>query len=124
MLRALLQWSTEALKGGRGTDYDGALRTLGEALPGLLRRYPGALLERDALVRNLVEQAAGRPALAAVFLEFYREVLGAGYRLVRDRLDVPGWVKTQGGGLTDPTAVARQFAPARQAAHVGAAARA
>ncbi len=111
MLRALLQWSTEALKGGRGQDYDATLQTLGEALPELLRRYPAALLERDALVRNLVEQAAGWPALAAVFLEFYREVLGVGYRLVRDRLDVPGWVKTQGGGLTDAAAVARRFGP-------------
>jgi len=111
MLRALLQWSTEALKGRRGEDYDVTLQTLGEALPELLRRYPAALLERDALVRNLVEQAAARPALAGVFLEFYRQMLGAGYRLVRDSLDVPGWVKTQGGGLTDPAAVAERFAP-------------
>ncbi len=110
LLRALLLWSTEALKGSHGDAYDETLAELATAFPALLGRYEAAFLERDGLVRNLVEQAVRRPALSAAYLELYRRALVAGYGLLRDRLDVPGWVETQGGGLTDPAAVARHFA--------------
>jgi len=109
LLRALLLWATEALKGSHGEAYEETLRGLAPDLSRLLDRYRRSFLERDVLVRNLVEQAVPRAALAAPFLELYRKVLVAAYGVVRDRLDVPGWVDTQGGGLTDPGAVARRF---------------
>jgi len=109
LLRGLFMWCTEALGGRHGSDYDDALETIGRALVRLLPRHPAAFLERDALLRNLVELAAERPALAPVFLELYREVLLAGYRQVRDHLDVPGWARGQKDGLTDPRVVAERF---------------
>ena len=67
-------------------------------------------MERDALVQDLVARAVERPSLSHVFLEFYRRVLVVAYREVQDHLDVPGWARTQGDGLTDAAAVAERFA--------------
>ena len=110
LLRALLMWCTEALDGRHGSAYDDALETIGRSLAGSLPRQGAAFLERDALLRNLVEKAAERPALAPVFSRLYREVLVASYREVREHLDVPDWAAGQGDGLTDAKAVARRFA--------------
>ena len=110
LLRGLLMWCTEALSGRYASAYDDALETIGRSLTGLLPPQRDAFLERDALLRNLVERTAGRPALAPVFSELYRETLTAGYRRVRDHLDVPGWAAGQGDRLTDPKLVAEGFA--------------
>jgi pyruvate,orthophosphate dikinase len=109
LLRALLTWSADALSGRRPDAYDRALEGLAGALGELLAEHEAAFLERDTLVRNLVRRAAARPALAAAYLALYRDTLAAGYRRVRDRLDVPAWALTQGEGLTDPGAVAGRF---------------
>ena len=109
LLRALLTWSTDVLSGRFRDEYDEPLAGLAEALAGLLPEHETAFLERDTLVRNLVQHAQERPGLAAGFLALYRELLGAGYRRVRDRLDVPAWARSQGEHLTDPGVVARQF---------------
>jgi pyruvate, orthophosphate dikinase len=111
LLRALLMWCTDAVAGQHGPSYDDTLVVLGASLTQLLPERTSAFLERDALLRHLVRRAAGRPALAADFLELYRLVLVAGYRVVGEHLDVSGWAKTQGReGLTDSAAVARRFA--------------
>jgi len=109
LLRSVLMWSTEALGGQYGDEYDDTLESLATALTRLLDEQAAAFFERDALVRNLVERAARRPALAASYLELFRRVLALGYRRMRDHLDVPDWAAGQGEGLTDPEAVAGHF---------------
>jgi len=109
LLRALLTWASDALAGKHPDQYDDALAGLAGALTGLLPEHGPAFLERDTLVRNLVQRAAARPGLAVAYLSFYRELLGAGYRRVRDGLDLPAWALLQGEHLTDPRAVAAQF---------------
>jgi pyruvate,orthophosphate dikinase len=108
-LRALLMWCTAALNGPHGAAYDDTLALIGASLAGLLPQQPGAFLERDALLRDLVERVAQRPALGPVFGELYRQVLVVGYRRVAERLDVPRWALAQGAGLTDPAAVVERF---------------
>ena len=108
--RALLTWSSDVLAGPHPDDYDDALAGLAGALTRLLPEHASALLERDTLVRNLVQRAAARPALASGYQALYRELLGTGYRRVRDNVDVPAWALSQGEHLTDPGAVAGQFA--------------
>ena len=110
LLRALLTWSADTLAGPYPDAYDEALAALGEALQRLLAEHEAEFLERDTLVRNLVERAAKRRALTPGFLALYRGVLAASYRRVDEYLDVPAWALTQGEHLTDPGAVAGQFA--------------
>jgi pyruvate, orthophosphate dikinase len=109
LLRALLSWSTDVLGGRHPDAYDRALEGLAAALTELLAEHEAAFLERDTLVRNLVQRAAERPSLAPGFYALYRQMLAAGYRRVRQHLDVPAWALTQGEGLTDPGAAAEQF---------------
>ncbi len=110
LLSRLLTWCGAVLAGTFGDGYDDGLEMVGDALLELLPGQMTAFLERDALVRNLVEQAVARPALAPVYLRLYRPVLLAGYERLRDRLDVPEWAKGQQASLTDAPAVGRQFA--------------
>ena len=110
LLRALLMWCTQALGGRYGQAYDEPLAMLGASLTAFLGARETPMLERDALLRNLVQRAAARPALAAAYLGLYRAVLLAGYGQARERLDVPRWAKSQGKGLTDAAAVAERFA--------------
>jgi len=109
LLRGLLTWSAEALKGRYGDAYDDALAWVGESLARHLSRQADAFLERDALLRTVVELAARRPGLGSVYLELYRRVLVLGYGRVRDHLDVPAWVATQTTELTDPEAIVERF---------------
>ncbi|MCX6371890.1 MAG: PEP-utilizing enzyme [Actinobacteria bacterium] len=108
LLRALLQWCTDALSGRHGSAYDDGLEMIGASLARLLPLQPVAFLERDALLRDLVARAGRRPA--PVFFDLYRRVLLLGYRRLEERLDVPGWATSQRAGLTDPVAVAARFA--------------
>jgi pyruvate,orthophosphate dikinase len=108
-LRGLLMWCAAALSGPHGAAYDDTLGLIGGALARRLPERPAAFLERDALLRDLVEEVAGRPALAPVFFHLYRQVLLVGYQRVAERLDVPGWAVEQGAGLTNPAAVTERF---------------
>ena len=110
LLRALFTWAADVLAGVHAGEYDEALAGLAGALGRLLPEHEAEFLERDTLLRNLIQRAASRPALAAGYEALYRELLGAGYRRVRDHLDVPSWALSQGEHLTDPGAVAGQFA--------------
>lgn len=108
-LRGLLMWCGSAVSGPHGDAYDDSLAAVAGALADLVDRQPAAFLERDALLRDLVERVAARPALAAGFFELYRAVLLRGYRRLEERLDVPSWATVQVTGLTDPAAVAERF---------------
>ena len=110
LLRALLTWSADTLAGPHADAYDEALAGLAPALQRLLPEHEAQFLERDTLVHNIIERAASRPRLAAGYQALYRSLLAASYRRVRDALDVPAWALTQGENLTDPGAVAGQFA--------------
>ncbi len=110
LLRALLTWSADVLGGAHAGEYDAPLAALSAALVRVLPEHEAEFLERDTLLRNLTERAAARPALAPGYEALFRAVLGAGYRRVRDHLDVPAWALSQGEHLTDPGAVAGQFA--------------
>ena len=110
LLRALLTWATDTLAGRYAGEYDEALAGLSGALARLLPEREAEFLERDTLVRNLTQRASERPELAATSQALFRELLAAGYRRVHDRLDVPAWALSQGEHLTDPGAVAGQFA--------------
>jgi pyruvate, orthophosphate dikinase len=110
LLRSLLLWCTDALNGQFADAYDEGLAEVGGRLEDLLASHPQAFLERDALLRSLVERAVRRPALAPVFLGVYRPLLLAGYGRLREHLDVPAWATVQGAGLTEPEAVRERFA--------------
>ncbi len=111
LLRTLLSWCTAALQGPFPADYDAALGRVGEALLRLLPAHTPGFLERDALVRNLVETAAARPRLATAYLGLLRELLAAAYAEVGRHLDVPGWARglEVQDGLTDSGAVVGCF---------------
>jgi len=112
LLRTVLSWCTAALKGPFAAEYDEPLGLVGGSLGRLLPAHRSGFLERDALVRNLVEAAAARPPLAAAYLELLRELLVAAYAEVGGHLDVPGWARglEVQDGLTDTGAVVGCFA--------------
>ena len=110
LLRPLLTWATDVLAGPNGDQYDEPLAGLAGALARVLPAREAEFLERDTLLRNLVQRAQERPALAPGYHALFRALLAAGYRRVRDSLDVPAWALSQGEHLTDPGAVAGKFA--------------
>ena len=75
LLRSLSMWCTAALGGASGDAYDESLLRVATTLSRLLPTQTTAFLERDALLRNLVEQAVRRPALAPAFHGLYRQLL-------------------------------------------------
>ncbi|HMK91536.1 MAG TPA: hypothetical protein VK576_00920, partial [Thermoleophilia bacterium] len=108
-LRGLLLWCETLLEGRHADDYDQTLRAVGQELLWAVPRQTTAFLERDALLRNVVERGVRRAAVAGVFTDLYRAVLVAGYRKLDERLDVPGWAVSERAGLTDPEAVVGRF---------------
>lgn len=119
VLRQLLSWCTAAISGPHADSYGESVGLVGEALASALPDHPLAFLERDALLRGLVEQAAARPTLQPVVAPLYRDLLLLGYRRLLKRLPVPQWARLSDAGLVDPEAVATTFsllAPKRIAA--------
>jgi pyruvate,orthophosphate dikinase len=111
LLRTLLLWCAEALGGEHAGEYDETVAMLAESLGALLPQHASAFLERDVLLRNLLERAAARDAAGHdVLARLYRGVLAAGYDVVLTHLDAPAWARAQGQGLTDAPAVERNFA--------------
>lgn len=110
LLRIALMWSTDALGGPHSDQYDAGLLDMNRLLGLRLHEQPIAFLERDALLRALVERTADRPAIAEAFFKLYRSVLLRGYRIAAERLDVPRWAASPDGELTDAGAVAAAFA--------------
>ena len=58
LLRQLLTWCTTALRGPHSDEYDDSLQAVAECLSRSFPRQPLAFLERDTLLRGLVERAA------------------------------------------------------------------
>ncbi len=109
LLRQLLSWCTTALRGPFSDAYDDSLQAVAECLSRSLSRQPLAFLERDALVRGVVERAAKRPAVELVFSELYRDLLLLGYRRLSERLPIPQWATSTEAELADAEAVAANF---------------
>jgi len=118
LLRQVLSWCTAALDSRYADSYVEAMLPVGECLCRTLPGQPLAFLERDALVRGLVERTTTRPSLKSVFFSLYRELLLLGYRRLSERLPVPQWAYSSEAGLADPEAVESRFTlliPARMA---------
>ncbi len=109
LLRQLLIWCTGALTGAHADEYDEPLQTVAECLAGFIPRQSLAALERDTLLRALVEAAARRPSIAAIYAELYRSLLLLGYHRVDERLRIPEWAMSEDAELTDRQVVADAF---------------
>ena len=109
LLRQLMTWCTAVLSGPYSDAYDEAMPAVGECLSRVMSRQPFAFLERDALLRGLVEQAATRPPLEPAFCRLYRDLLLLGYRRLRERLPVTQWANSSGAELADTEAVSAHF---------------
>ncbi|MCE5253263.1 MAG: hypothetical protein LLG45_03485, partial [Actinomycetia bacterium] len=110
LLRQLLTWCTTVLTGSHHDEYDEPLRNIAECLAGFIPRQSLAALERDTLLRGLVEASTRRPAVAPVFSELYRSLLLLGYHRVAERLRIPEWAVSEEAELTDREAVVTVFA--------------
>ncbi len=109
LLRQLLSWCSTALGGPYSGAYDDSLEAVAECLSRALPRQPLAFLERDALMRGLVERAEKRPALEPPFSQLYRDLLVLGYRRLGERLPIPQWALSNEAELADSEAVAAHF---------------
>jgi pyruvate,orthophosphate dikinase len=110
LLRQLFTWCGAALAGPHGDAYGDSLEKVAEVLVQLLPDRGPAFLERDGLLRTLVERAQQRPRLAHPFSELYRSVLLMGYQRVLERLPLPEWAASEQSDLTEPLAVEARFA--------------
>ncbi|MGI5940168.1 MAG: PEP/pyruvate-binding domain-containing protein [Thermoleophilia bacterium] len=109
LLRQLLTWCSSALSGPHPDAYDDSLMAVAACLTRLLPSRSLAFLERDALLRELTEQAVTQPHLSEPFCELYRSLLLVGYRRIAERLPIPDWAVSQQAELTDAQAVADRF---------------
>ncbi len=109
LLRQLLTWCTAVLSGPNADAYDKPLLEVAGCLSQVIPNQTLAALERDNLLRNLLQAAARRPKLAAAFSEMYRSLLLLGYERVAQRLLVPEWAVSEEAELTDRASVAAGF---------------
>jgi pyruvate,orthophosphate dikinase len=109
LLRQLLTWCTTALSGPHAGAYDKTLLGIATSLSKFIPTQTLAALERDNLLRNLLQAAVKRPKLAPVFSELYRSLLMLGYERVAQRLPVPEWAMSEEAELTDRAAAASSF---------------
>jgi len=109
LLRQLLAWCTAALTGPHSEEYDEPLLNIADCLARFVPLQPLAALERDTLLRGLVEAAGRRPVLSTAYSELYRSLLLLGYRRVAERLPIPEWALSGEAELTDRDAVASSF---------------
>ncbi len=110
LLRQLLTWCTAALNGPHGSDYNEPLRNVAECLLRFIPRQPLAALERDTLLRMLVESTARHQDIEPAFAALYRSLLLLGYQRIAERLPLPEWATSGEAELTDPRALANAFA--------------
>lgn len=110
LLRQLLTWSSAVLAGPHPEAYDDSLERAATVLSKLLPSRRLAFLERDGLLRSLVQNAQKRAELAPAFSELYRSLLLMGYRRVMERLPIPDWAVSEWAELTEPLAVEARFA--------------
>ena len=109
LLRQTLTWCANALSGQHGDEYDESIVDIAETLSHLLPLQPLAFLERDTLVKRLLEHAVGRRALREPLTELYRRLLMLAYERIAERLPLPAWALSHEAELTDPKAVSTAF---------------
>lgn len=109
LLRQLFTWCTNVLKGPHPDAYDDSLIMVAERLAALVPSQTLPFLERDGLLRGLLEQAGKHPRLVKPFSDLYRDLLLLGYRRIAERLPIPEWALSPQAELTDPDAVAAEF---------------
>ena len=118
LLRIALTWAASAVEGPHADEYAKGLADLGASLATLLPDRPVPFLERDRLVRRVLERLyrrEGQGHLPAPWLELYRSCLRAGYARVAGRLDAAGWIASGEAFLRDRPAAEALFASVRLA---------
>lgn len=114
LLRQLLTWCTTAISGPYGREYLQPLLDVADCLSRFIPDQTLASLERDSLLRGLLEAVAKQkprqPALLEAFAKLYRSLLLLGYERIAERLPLPEWASSQEAELTDREAVIRNFA--------------
>ncbi len=122
LLRQLLTWCTTALGGPHAEEYLDHLQNVGEVLSRSFARQPAAFLERDTLVRDLVEPAVRHPQLEPAFSQLHRSLLDFGYRRLLEHVPMAQWAVSEEAELNQGAAVAAHMAdldPGRLAALLG-----
>lgn len=110
LLRQLFIWSAAAARGAYGLEYDDALTHMGATLCRHFDKRGVAFLERDRLLRDLLNALPPGSSAAGDFSRLYAGVVQAGHRRVTERLDVIAWARNPDTRLTDPGELARHFA--------------
>jgi len=114
LLRQLLTWCTTAASGHYGHEYVRPLLEVADCLSRFIPNQPLATLERDSLLRGLLQAVSKQPsldpALKEAFAELYRSLLLLGYNRLAERLPLPVWARSEEAELTDREAVAQNFA--------------
>jgi pyruvate,orthophosphate dikinase len=109
LLRQLFTWCAGVLAGPYSDAYDESLEEIAESLAKLLPTRGLAFLERDGLLRTLVQNAERRPRIVGPFSQLYRSLLLMGYHRVVERLPIPDWAISEQTELTEPLAVEGRF---------------
>jgi len=109
LLRQILMWLSAGLSGPKKNSYTSSAVALLEALSAKANNDPVPFLERDSLLRDMVDRAGGSSELSPLALELYRKVLAGGYRMILDRLDMVGWCRDSDTGLNHPEDVISRF---------------
>ncbi|MDY0087648.1 MAG: PEP/pyruvate-binding domain-containing protein [Coriobacteriia bacterium] len=116
LLRQLASWCIMVLDGPFADSYEPSMHAVGACVAQVLTDQPRAALERDVLLRDLVQLATRIPSLEVEFSRFYRDLLGVGYERLRDRLALVQWAHSSEAELITPEKVTDSFAmlePAR-----------
>ena len=109
LLRQVLTWCATILAGPHQDEYDKSLLEVAARLARVVPTQTLAVLERDTLLRNLVQTSVSRPRVFSAYGKVYRALLGLGYERVAQRLLVPEWAVSPQAELTDRAAVASRF---------------
>src|SRR5680860_430876 len=95
LLRLALTWAAAVAEGPHAAEHAKELAGLGTSLATLLPDRPEPFLERDRLVRRVLDRLHKRGGLEAAsepWLDLYLSSLRAGYARIARRLDVAAWI--------------------------------
>jgi pyruvate,orthophosphate dikinase len=109
LLRQLFMWVGTCLSSRHSHEYREAILALLGTLTDTAGREPLSLLERDSLLREMINKAAADPYLSEAALELYRMVLVSGYGIVMDRLKIVEWCHQPDTELNRPGEVVEGF---------------
>lgn len=104
LLRLAVTWAATVAEGPHAEEHVDELARLGASLATLLPDRPEPFLERDRLVRRVLDRLHRRddaPDVLAPWLELYLSSLRAGYARVARHLDVTAWIASGETALRD-----------------------